>query len=308
MKSFKCLLGIYLSLCTVLGTFFCAAAIKADELAKGFADPPDSSRPHTFWHWMNGNVSKEGITADLEAMKQVGIGGVFQFQVEGKMVESVPVYIDPPVRHLTPEWFEMIRHAAAECKRLGLEFSMMNCTGWSTSGGPWVPPEQSLMRIAWSEKHVKGPGPVKGALPKPPCDYAQYQNLTADRHHLHESVPPEKRFYRDMAVLAYRLDPSAAHTAALWPPKPTCNASDANPATVTDGNGQTSQGLGNNGFVEFDFGEPVMVRGVEYLGTPCELQASSDGKAWRKVAALPAPRQGKYPQTLPVPESKAARF
>ena len=300
MKKQVCLLTLFI--------LFCSVAARADELAAGFANPPDSARPHTFWHWMNGNVSKEGITADLEAMQQVGIGGVFQFQVEGKLVESVPEYINPPVHHLTPQWFEMLHHAAAECKRLGLKFSMMNCTGWSTSGGPWVTPDESMMRIAWSEKYIKGPEHIQAVLPKPPCDYTQYQNLTANRQYLHESVPPDQRFYRDVAVLAYRLHPAAARTAALWPPKISCSEPGGNTAQVVDGDGGTTQGIGANGFIQFDFGESVVVRGVEYLGSPCELQGSDDGKNWRKVSVLPGPRQWNYPQTLPVPETKARFF
>ena len=100
--------------------------VREDKLSKGFVNPPDSARPQTFWHWMNGNVTKEGITLDLEAMKEAGIGGVMLFVIEGQITESVPVYLDKPVRHLTPEWFTMIRHAAMECKRLGLKLSLMN--------------------------------------------------------------------------------------------------------------------------------------------------------------------------------------
>jgi hypothetical protein len=105
---------------TILCVSIHVTAVHAGDLAEGFANPPDSARPHTLWHWMNGNVTKEGITADLEAMKEAGIGGVFLFDVEGQLTESVPVYIKKPVRHLTPEWFAMLRHGAAECKRLGL--------------------------------------------------------------------------------------------------------------------------------------------------------------------------------------------
>ena len=285
-----------------------AAVAGADQLEDGFRHPPDSARPHTFWHWMNGNVTKDGITADLEAMQQAGIGGVFLYVVEGQLTESTPVYIDKPVRHLTPEWFAMVHHAAAECKRLGLELALMNCTGWSTSGGPWVPPEESMMRIAWSEKYFKGPGRVAGPLPKPPCDYANYQNLTKTYPHIHESVPPEKRFYRDVAVVAYRMDPEAARVTALWPPKLSCSEASENPVKAVDADGATAVAVKAQGFLQFDFGEPVVVRGVEYLGDACELQAGDDGKNWHKAASLPGPRTWGYPQTMPVPKTKARCF
>ncbi|MBX7258514.1 MAG: discoidin domain-containing protein [Candidatus Hydrogenedentes bacterium] len=293
-----------LALCAAFGL----ASTGAEDFADGFANPPDVSKPHTFWHWMNGNVTKEGITADLQAMHDAGIGGVFLFIVEGKVTESVPVYVDKPVRILTPEWFEMLRHAVSECKRLGMELSLMNCTGWTTSGGPWITPDKSMMRIAWSEKYVKGPGRVAEPLPTPPCDYANYQNLTFARPHIRESAPPEERYYRDVAVVAYRLDPSAARTAALWPPKLSCSEADATPAHAVDADGNTTVDVKENGYVQFDFGEPVTVRGVEYLGGACQLEASDDAATWRTIAQLPAPRQWNYPQTLPVPETSARYF
>ena len=292
----------------VFSVLVCTATVHADELSDRFANPPASARPHTFWHWMNGNVTKEGITADLEAMQHAGIGGVFLFIVEGRVTESTPVYLEKPVRHLTPEWFAMLRHAAEECKRLGLELSLMNCTGWTTSGGPWVPPDKSMMRVAWSECYLRGPARLKTPLPKPPCDYANYQNLTAARPHIHESVPPEQRFYRDVAVLAYRLEPSAARTAALWPPQISCNNADQPGQNAVDGDGATVVTLKSQGSVQFDFPEPVVIRGAEYLGSACELQASDDATNWRRVANLPGPRPWEYPQTLPLPEAKAHRF
>jgi hypothetical protein len=165
-----------------------------------------------------------------------------------------------------------------------------------------------MMRIAWSEKYIKGPGRVAGVLPMPPCDYANYQNLTKTYPHIHESVPPEKRFYQDVAVLAYRMAPDAARAAALWPPKLICSDATEKPEKAIDGDGATALSINANGFLQFDFGEPVIIRGVEYLGVACELQASDDGKAWRKVADLPGPRMWGYPQTLPVPETRARHF
>jgi hypothetical protein len=299
---------------------------------QGFSSPPDPARPQTFWHWMNGNVTKEGITADLEAMKEAGIGGVFLYLIEGgKIAESVPVYVENPIYHLTPEWFAMVRHAATECKRLGLELALMNCPGWETSGGSWVPQKKSMMRITWSEKYFKGPGRIVGPLPHPPHNYGSYQNLTPTRAHVPETEPPDQWFYQDVAVLAYRLEPSAARTAALWPPKlscsegylpdavqatPTavwppelsCSEAGENPAKAVDGDGATVVAVQAKGFLQFDFGEPVVVRGVEYLGDGCEFQASVDGTEWRKVADLPGPRPFGYPQTMPVLETKARYF
>src|SRR5262249_8384245 len=85
-----------------------------EELRKGFSHPPDDTRPWVYWFWMDGNITKEGITADLEAMQRVGIGGMFLFDV----AHNIPV---GPVRFGSPEWHELFKHAVNEATRLGLQ-------------------------------------------------------------------------------------------------------------------------------------------------------------------------------------------
>jgi len=98
-------------------------------IEQGFQNPPVAARPQTWWHWMNGNISREGITADLEAMADIGLGGANIFNVSC----DIPV---GPVNYLSPEWLGLVHHAASEAKRLKLELGIKNCAGWSTSGGP----------------------------------------------------------------------------------------------------------------------------------------------------------------------------
>ena len=138
-----------------------------DPLAVGFQNPPASARPHTWWHWMDGNVTKEGITADLEAMKEVGIGGAQMFTV----AQGIP---KGPVDYMSPLWREMTTHAIKEAGRLGIELCIHNCAGWSSSGGPWVEPENAMQTLAWSSVAVRGPGRIRQELPpiKAPQVYA----------------------------------------------------------------------------------------------------------------------------------------
>ena len=152
------------------------AASSSADLAALFRTPPDSARAKTWWHWMSGCVSREGITADLEAMKRVGLGGAFIFHVG-----QLP--IDTPVKFESAEWWSLMRFAAAEADRLGLELGFHNCPGWSSSGGPWIPAEKSMQKIVWSERKVEGPAPVV-VVPDP------------------AAVDPKWNFYRDVAVLA----------------------------------------------------------------------------------------------------------
>ena len=104
-----------------------------DPLAAGFRTPPESARPRTWWHWTMSNVTRDGITKDLEWMKRVGIGGFMLADVNvggGQTVED-------KIQFGTPEWFDAVRHAAAEADRLGLEMAIFSSPGWSETGGPW---------------------------------------------------------------------------------------------------------------------------------------------------------------------------
>ena len=133
-----------------------------DQLEQAFRNPPSSAKPFTWWHWMNGHVSKEGITADLEAMAAAGVGGVQAFNVD--------ILQPGPVGYASDQWYSLMNHAIRECRRLGLEFDMHNCPGWSSSGGFWITPEQAGKQVSWSEAFVKGGKKVDMMLPQPTKD------------------------------------------------------------------------------------------------------------------------------------------
>ena len=120
------------------------------EIEQSFLNPPASAKPHTWWHWMNGNISKEGITADLEAMADAGIGGAQIFNE----FEGIP---HGKIQFNSPEWIDMVVHASREAERLGLELGIHNCGGWSSSGGPWNTPENAAKFVITDELQVKGP-------------------------------------------------------------------------------------------------------------------------------------------------------
>jgi hypothetical protein len=167
-------------LCAIAGTAFAAgAAIRPDGngLAKGFASPPASARPWVYWFWLDGNITREGITADLEAMRRVGIGGVLIMEVD----QGIP---KGPVRFASPPWREMFKHVVAEAGRLGLQVNMNNDAGWCGSGGPWNTPEHAMQKLVGTETTVEGPQHFDATLPNP------------------EVVAG---FYRDIAVLAFPM-------------------------------------------------------------------------------------------------------
>ena len=163
-----------------------ARAAAADALDAGFAAPPPIARPLVWWHWINGNVTKHGIEADLADMKRVGIAGVQMFDAS--------IYLPPgPVRYGTEAWHEHVQHAIATADKLGLEFHLMNTPGWSASGGPWVTPERSMKKLVWSETPADGGAALALTVPAPKIEALKFR------------TPPARKmdnFFRDVAVLA----------------------------------------------------------------------------------------------------------
>lgn len=139
------------------GSTLCAAEFG---LELSFPDPPASARPWVYWFWLDGNVTKEGITADLEAMQRVGLGGALWMWGGG-----VGKGVQGPVKFLSPAWWELMRHTVQEADRLGLKINLTAGSGWSHSGGPWIKPEHSMQRLALSQQlHWTGPGQTNLAV------------------------------------------------------------------------------------------------------------------------------------------------
>jgi hypothetical protein len=143
-----------------------------DALRDGFLDPPASAKARTWWHWVDGNVTAKGITADLEAMQRMGIQEAFLFNVGMGYPEGGATF-------LSPEWLELFRFAASEAERLGLQLGFHNGAGWSSSGGPWITPEYAMQTVVYSEREVSG---GKGEtqtfqLPQPPVRLDCYRDI-----------------------------------------------------------------------------------------------------------------------------------
>ena len=163
-----------------------------DRLVSEFREPPASARPWVYWFIMDGNLSREGITADFEAMKQAGIGGMILMEVDvGIPKGNVPF--------MSPQWQELFAHSVREAERLGLQMTLNAGPGWTGSGGPWVKPEQSMQHLVASATNIAGRARFSGVLPKPQRRRAFFGD---------GRMPPalEKAkddFYADEAVLAF---------------------------------------------------------------------------------------------------------
>ena len=152
-----------------IGLSLLAAAV-AGSLESGFINPPHEAKPHTWYHMMNGNVTKAGITRDFEALAEVGFGGVQMFDAG---CDIPPGGLD----FNSPEWFDLFRHAASEAQRLGLEICIPNCSGWSSSGGPWNPPSNGMKRVVFTETRASGPSRFRAQLPRERKDNGFYEDI-----------------------------------------------------------------------------------------------------------------------------------
>jgi hypothetical protein len=192
---------IQLSLAIILG--LCLSVAGAAPLEDGFKNPPDSVKPWVYWFWMNGNISLDGITKDLESMKQVGIGGLVWMEVSGPWWAP-----QGPVEAGSKQWHDAMQWAISEADRLGITFALSVDFGYG-SGGPHITPDRSMQKLVWSETAVQGGKPVRVQLKKPRVDYRAALKKAWLRPGQKMNPVVMKGLkgvdsYRDVAVLAFR--------------------------------------------------------------------------------------------------------
>lgn len=200
-----------------------ATPLRADDLLDGFRNPPQSARPRVWWHWMNGNVTKDGIDKDLDWMARMGIGGVQNFDASLKTPQIVPERLV----YMTQGWKDAFRHAVRTADAKGLEFAIAASPGWSETGGPWVTPEDGMKKLVWAEADLRGGQRVKGGLPQPPLVIGAFQS--GGSHEAHDGFLDKGKavvpLYRDARVLAYPLK-------AVTLPRPVASQADGKPVAI----------------------------------------------------------------------------
>ena len=162
------------------------------ELKSGFINPPDSSRPGVYWYFMDGNLSKEAMTKDLESMKQAGIGYLVYLEVNVGVPRG-------KVDFLSQEWKELFKHAVEECERLGIVITLGVGPGWTGSGGPWVEARASMRHLVSSSTEVDGGGKktIFLSVPPPMRPFFGEGNFTP------QVKKQWEEYYEDVAVLAF---------------------------------------------------------------------------------------------------------
>jgi hypothetical protein len=260
-----------LTLLTPTG-FLQTLATKTDmSLESSFINPAAEAKPQTWWHWMNGNVTREGITLDLEAMKEAGLGGFQNFDAGTGIPEG-------PVTYLSKEWLSLKKHAISEAQRLGLEFTMHNCPGWSSSGGPWINPDMSMQQMTWTEAVLEGGKEVRIKLQQP------FSLLN---------------YYNDAVVLAFPSANELPGSQDLTYRKVTTNKGIVDVARFNQGNDKgltiEPEAQGKNAWVQFEYSEAFEARsltlytaaiGGGFGPSVFMLESSADGLDFTKVTDI----------------------
>jgi hypothetical protein len=255
---------------------------------------------------MSGNITKEGIKADLEWMKRVGIGGFQNFDAG----LNSPQIVEKRLVFMTPEWKDAFKYATTLADQLGLEMAIAGSPGWSESGGPWVPPAQAMKKYVWSETRIEGGRPFAGVLPKPPSATGAYQNQAGGGRGFGGRGPqaPPPEFYADAAAVAFRA-PDGDRRMAELQPKVSASGGSFDVATLTDGDLSKSTLLpaatvGERAWIQYEFGRPRTFRGLTFItagggggfgfggrgggASNQQLEASDDGSQFRTVTPIPA--------------------
>ncbi len=269
-----------------------------------FKNPTKVYHPETWFHFIGGNVSKAGITADLEAIAKAGISGIqlFHGQTGGRWPG-----VEPQIACLSPLWDDAVKHTANECRRLGLRFTMQNCPGWAMSGGPWIEPSNAMRTLVWSRKDVTG-GQIDEVLQIP------------------QPGEEDWRDYKDIAVLAFPsprgddggiLKPQSVKSDTTLPWKEFLAGDSIGHFRLKPSTQK------NPHWVEVTFSKPVVIRTIEFSdvqrfnhswcfapGVQVKVLAILPGGATREILNTPMPMaawQSDHPISLACDETEGAR-
>ncbi len=280
---------------------FCLATAQTDsrKLYEQFAEPSSEAQPWIFWYWMNGAVTEEGITADLEAMKSIGLEGAYLMPIRDS---SRVQFMDECTLQGTEKWWKMVEFSMKEADRLGLKMGMHICDGFALAGGPWITPEESMQKVVYTQTVVPGGKYRKFQLPEP--------QRVAD-------------YYEDIAVYAVQLPDSFAFAqdgklvgTALKPASVKCSDG-SNVAFLPEGRSKLK--VSNPVDITYAYDEPVTVRSMSVSASGTNFQAyrwtvsaSQDGVDYEVIKVCEPARRGWQDtdagSTYTLPETTARFF
>lgn len=268
------------------------------ELRSVFENPPQSARPLVWWHWMNGNISKDGIRKDLEWMHRVGIGGFHVFDANMDTPQIVPRRIE----YMSPDWKDAFGYALSLADSLEMDVGIASSPGFSHTGGPWVSEADAMKKIVWREMRLSGGRHFRGKLPDPFRESGKFQDLPLQKDVVNGGKIKE-HYYEDIAVVAVRVPDSARSLSELGAEVGSSGGNFSLEQLSNDS--LTDYGrlpVGDDGFawIQYSFNEPQTMRSLTVVNpTPRQrghsveeycsdsLQVSDDGRKFRTVFGIP---------------------
>ena len=306
-----------LALCAACMAVSCSGDKKTSgesltQLKEGFATPPREARPYLWWHWMNGNITKDGIRKDLEWMSRIGIGGFHHFDA----AIGVPPIVKNRLVYMKDDWKDAFRYAIALGDSLGFEMTVASSPGWSCTGGPWVTPEDAMKKFVWREMRLQGGTAFSGPLPEPFEVSGNFQNIANSA---------KERLYADIAVLAVKepeedvpllgMDVKVTSSGGTFTLEQLANEDLSDGVLLT---GNPAEGFA---WITYEFPEPVSFRAVSsaegrvrhwpYLfpaSLDVSLEKSDDGVTFTEVTKIPSTSCGHSTASFPAATAKYFRL
>ena len=297
----------------ILSGAFPLSAQTSEGLYRGFLNPDKAARPRVWWHWMNGNITKDGIRKDLHWMKRAGIVGFHNFDAG----LETPQIVKRRLAYMTPEWKDAFHYMLTVADSLDMEVTVASSPGWSETGGPWVKDEDGMKKIVWREMDIRGGRKLQLRLPEGFDVTGQFQDYHMASDYISQ-VFMSRKFYRDIAVLAVRVGESDVPMQDLRPAvtasggrvtlEQLCNDSISDGAViVADKNGDS--------WVQVEFAKAQTIKSLRWSGVASNgniqalsysLSASDDGKNFKKITDLGY--QGCVEKTANIPATTAKCF
>lgn len=285
MKLVKYLIGLLLLVCMVSAPALARKKkpkkktvkeqVVKSNLEQAFLHPNNSAKPWVFWYWMHGAVSKKGITADLEAMKSVGIAGAYLMPIKDT---SAKIDFQPSSRQLTTAWWEKVKYAMTEAKRLGIQLGMHLSDGFALAGGPWISPANSMQKMVWTKTFIKGGSLFDDTI----------------------STPEKKEnYYRDIAIYAYPINKEPIVLSSQSSLQISSSKTGLNVDFLKNPYSKETFRSDTTAWIQYQFTEPFTCRslvvktaGNNYQAQRLLLQSSDDGIHFTNIKQLASPRHG----------------
>ena len=283
------------------------SAQATDTLYEQFLHPDRSCRPRVWWHWMNGNITADGVRKDLEWMDRAGIAGFHNFDAN----MATPQVVSERLIYMTPEWKEVFNKMLDWADSLRMEVSIASSPGWSITGGPWVTEADAQKKLVWRDTLLQGGRHVCEPLPSPFTCSGPYQDIP-----LYPQDPTRYAFYEYLCVLAVR-EPDGWDVQI---PDATVSTSDpaADPALLGDGSlaawTPVAPGPDGRAWLLFSYPGPVCLQSLHFVaftGAPLDLEVDRAGNGTFEtlVDAVPMARiKSTTVRTFDFPPTEACAF